>query len=240
MSMKTGIAPLICGCLLGSGLIAPSPEPDAFAVSRPEGESAESAGSYRLQPGDVIEIKFFYNPELNEKLEIGPDGEISLQLLNEIKAGGLTREQLRSTIQQGYSGVLKVPEVSVIVRSFVGQRVFVGGEVNAPGLFPLEGRTSILEAIVRAGGFTDRARRSTVLLIRKSPENRPICSTWDLERLLSGEQSGEVEVLRPFDVIFVPKSRIANINVFVDQYIRRVIPIHFAVGFSFLSNTILP
>ncbi len=193
------------------------------------------AGDYRLQPGDVIEVKFFYNPDLNERVEVGPDGKISLQLVNEIRAAGLTREELRTIIQQGYGKVLKVAEATVIIRTFIGQRIFVGGEVNSPGLFALEGEMNILQAIVRAGGLKNTARASEVILIRKGPGNAPLHSYWNVDKLFKGK-GDKVVSLQPFDVVFVPKSKVTNVNLFIDQYIRQNVPLPLVLGFNFLST----
>ena len=108
---------------------------------------------YRLQRGDEIEIKFFYNPSLNERLIIRPDGKISLQLIDELLVAELTPAQLDKILTRRYATELKQPELTIIVRSFVGQRVYVGGEVTTPQLVPLTGKMTALESIFRAGGF---------------------------------------------------------------------------------------
>ena len=97
------------------------------------------AEEYRIQAGDLLDIKFFYNPTLNEQVTVRPDGLISLQLIKSTEAAGLTPEQLTDRLKKEYSAQLKEPDIAVIVRSFAAQRVFVDGEVAKPGTGPLDG-----------------------------------------------------------------------------------------------------
>jgi protein involved in polysaccharide export with SLBB domain len=182
---------------------------------------------YLIQPGDQLDIKFFYNSELNEQVTVRPDGGISLQLVNDIPAAGLTPEQLTHSLVQIYGKELRNPEVAVIVRSFSSQKVFVDGEVSRPGVVNLTGRTTLLQVISEAGGLKETARSSQVLIIRRNPENRPVTLTWDVKKLTDRSHPGEDIELMPYDVIFVPRSPIANVNRWMDQYIRKNIPITF-------------
>ena len=112
------------------------------------------AEEYRIQAGDQLDIKFFYNRDLNEQVTVRPDGLISLQLVKPTAAAGLTPEQLTDRLKKEYGAQLKDPDIVVIVRSFAAQRVFVDGEVARPGLVPLTGPTTVLQAISQAGGIS--------------------------------------------------------------------------------------
>ena len=89
------------------------------------------AAPYIILPGDQLDIKFFYNPELNESVTVRPDGKISLQLVDEVQAAGLQPAELDARLTEAYSLELKKPLVTVIVRSFKGQRIYVGGDQPA-------------------------------------------------------------------------------------------------------------
>lgn len=191
---------------------------------------------YRLQPGDEIEIKFFYNPSLNERLVIRPDGKISLQLIDELSVVGLTPAQLDKILTKRYASEIKEPDLAVIVRSFIGQRVYIGGEVNAPQLIPLMGRMTVLQSIFRAGGFKDAAHPGSVIIIRKDAENRPFGIKVDLNRVIKGEKGARDLELLPYDIVYVPKKMISRVNLFVDQYIRKNIPVHTGFGFTYELN----
>ena len=191
---------------------------------------------YRLQRGDEIEIKFFYNPSLNERLIIRPDGKISLQLIDELFVAGLTPAQLDKILTKRYATEIKEPELAVIIRSFAGQRVYVGGEVATPQLIPLTARMTVLQSVFRAEGFTDRAHPGSVIVIRKDAENRPFGIKVDLKRVMKGKEGARDIELQPYDIVYVPKKAVTKVNVWVDQYIRRNIPVQTGFGFTYELN----
>ena len=191
---------------------------------------------YRLQRGDEIEIKFFYNPSLNERLIIRPDGKISLQLIDELSVAVLTPAQLDKILTKRYATELKEPELAVIIRSFAGQRVYVGGEVTTPQLIPLTARMTVLQSVFRAEGFKDTAHPGSVIVIRKDAENRPFGIKVDLKSVMKGEKGARDIELLPYDIVYVPKKAIAKVNVWVDQYIRRNIPVQTSFGFTYELN----
>ncbi len=177
---------------------------------------------YVIQPGDLLDIKFFYNPELNESVTVRPDGYISLQLVNEVKAAGLQPSQLNETLTQRYAGELKKPVISIIVRTFAGQRVYVGGEVNQQGLITMPAGLTALQAVMQSGGFKVTAQPSETLVIRKGLDSRPVPVRVDLDSMLSGRTDSEDFRLQPDDIVYVPKSAIAKANQFVNQYVEQL------------------
>lgn len=187
-------------------------------------------GSYALQVGDVLSVKFYFNPELNEEVVIRPDGMISLQLIGDVEAAGRSPSALATDLTQKYTGELANPKVSVIVRQFGGERVYVSGEVGKQGLVPMTAGLTLYQAIQQAGGLLDSAHRKQVILIRNGEDGRPAGLAIDIRPIESGEHPEEDVLLRPFDIVFVPKSKIGNLDMWVDQYIRKLIPtIPFAV-----------
>jgi len=184
---------------------------------------AEPLGDYHLRPGDRIEIKFFYNPELNEKLEIGPDGKICLPLLDEILVAGLTTPQADEVLTKSYLKHLENVSINVIVREYAGLKVYVGGEVGRPGFYSLKGSMSVLEAILAAQGFTVAAKPESVIVVRKGPGSRPVSMAVDLRPVLSGEQLENDIYVMPSDIVYVPKTFVAKAGDFVDLYLRRVL-----------------
>ena len=119
---------------------------------------------------------------------------------------------------------IAVGDITVIVRSFASQRIFIGGEVGEQGTFPLVGSVSMMQAIQEAGGFLPSARRSEILLIRTSIDGERIARSVDLLPVLRGENPNADVVLQPFDIVFVPRTKVANLGIFVDQYINSIIP----------------
>ncbi len=206
-----------CGGPVVKSDITPSVQLNAQARTAP-------APEYLIQPTDELEIKFLYNPELNERLPVRPDGRISLQLVNEIPVAGLTPRQLSDLLTEKYRPELKKPDITVIVRTFSAQKVFVDGEVNRGGLLPLTGPLTVLQAIAQAGGIKDTARVNEVLVIRQNPNGPFLTSVVDISKAIDGTDKSQDIALMPYDVVYVPKSPIANVDTWVDLYIRRVLP----------------
>jgi len=184
---------------------------------------------YFLQLGDVIDIKCFYYPELNESITVRPDGMISVQLLEEIRAVGLTPSELTRVLKEGYARYLEKPEVVVIVREFATERVYIGGEVKTPSEIPVRGRLSVMQAIFKAGGLTDQAKPSDVLILRYEDAKLTVFKI-DVDEIL--EKGGSDPLLKPYDIVYVPKTFIAKVDLFVNQYINEIIPR--SVNFPFL------
>jgi polysaccharide biosynthesis/export protein len=187
--------------------------------------SAAPIKEYRIQPGDQLDIKLFYNPELNEQLTVRPDGRITLQLVNDVMAAGLTPAELTAVLTKAYAGELRNPKVAVILRTSVADRIYVDGEVNRAGLVPLIGPTTILQSIAQAGGLKETAKAGEVILLRKVEGNKLTPYRISLDSAFQGEGDHNDLYLRPNDIVYVPKSTIADINTWVDMYIRRNIPI---------------
>lgn len=194
--------------------------------------SQNHPSEYRIQPGDEMEVKFYNTPELNESVTVRPDGRVSLQLAQDILAAGLTPADLTRTLTQNYARELGHPEITVIMRRFSGQRVYVDGEVNKPDLVQLAADMTVLQSIAVAGGIKDTARMSEVLVIRRGASGKPQVFTLDLTRVRDGTDTGQDLILMPFDVVYVPKSAIANINLWIDQYVRKNLPMSLSVGYQ--------
>jgi protein involved in polysaccharide export with SLBB domain len=191
------------------------------------------SGPYVLQPGDRIALRFNRNQELNESVTIRPDGMISLQLIEEVPAAGMTPAALSDELGRRYAGELAHPDVNVIVESFSTHRVSVAGEVTEPGVQPLLHGMTLSQAIHHAGGFLKTARRSQVVVIRRHADGQVTGHAVDLTEL---EDDGHPEhdvALQPLDQVYVPKSRIANVNVLVEQYLKNNIPVNsFGLGIT--------
>ena len=187
---------------------------------------------YYLQPGDNLDIKFFYNPELNENVTIRPDGKISLQLIDEIQAAGLPPAELDVILTKEYSNLLKEPLISVILRSFGGQRIYVGGEVNSPRVLNVVGKINALQAIFDAGGLRDDAKISSVIIVSRGPDNRPLAKKVNLKKALKGKLPEEEYLLKPFDMVYVPKTTLAKADQFI-THIYQFIPPRVGLGFSY-------
>jgi len=189
---------------------------------------------YFLQVGDEITVKFFYNHDLDEDLVVRPDGKISLQLIHDVEAMGKTPEHLSWEIMEKYKKILNKPEVTVIVKRFAGQRIYVGWEVRQPGLLSIDSQMTALQALLQTGGFLNTASVRDVLLIRRGGDGRPKIYKHDLE-----DPANDV-YLTGCDIVFVPRSNIASMNLFVEQYIDKLIPISRSIGFTYVTDLYVP
>lgn len=221
------------GALLGLSACGGSPRQHS-AVFEPARFQTWTGGDpvYRLYPGDAIEVTVHTAPELSREIEIGPDGRANLPLVGGVMVSQKTAPEAARTIADSYARVLRDPIVEVRPLSFGSQRILVGGEVNAPGPYPLaDGRTGVLEAVMLAGGFQTTARRSAVVVLRRAPDGGAMMRTVDVRAALRGRPADMIPLAR-HDVVFVPRSGIAEVNVFVDQYIRGILPLD--SGFNYL------
>lgn len=198
---------------------------------------AQNANSepYRLSAGDTIQVSFYFNPELNGKMQIRPDGRVSLQLVGQVDLAGKTVGEATQYIDHLYSKILRTPQVTIQVLTFAGQKLFVTGEVVKPGMINMSGGLTLAEAIGEAGGIKHTGNKNGVVIIRKGPDGKPMM---EKVRLMKGGKPthAAVALLHPFDVVVVPESKIARVDRWVDQYIRQVSPANLVFGFQYLKN----
>lgn len=191
--------------------------------------------SYVIEPGDELDVRFFYNPELNEEVMVRPDGGISLPLVGQVNAAGRTVTDLESALRQSYSRELRQAAITVIVKGFAGQRVYVDGQVGQPQMVNILGNLTAMQAIASAGGITPDSKMEEVLVIRRTGTSQPMVIPVNLSKAIDGTDTSQDIVLQPYDIVFVPRTAISEVNQWVDQYIRKNIPIPFGLGYG-LNN----
>jgi protein involved in polysaccharide export with SLBB domain len=178
-----------------------------------------------VQVADVLQVRFFRTPELTQTVTVGPDGATTLALVGSVYAAGRTVDDLTEIVRVLYADAdLLDPQITISVQAYSGMRVYVAGEVNTPGMLDYHGGLTLVQAIMQAGGFLNTARLSHVLVIRRGSEGQPLGSLVDVGEILTDGSFGADIALAPSDIVFVPRSVIANINLFVDQYILNMLP----------------
>jgi len=187
-----------------------------------------------LAPGDLVDVKFFYTPELNEESQqIRPDGKITLQLAGDVMAAGLTPAELQKNLEQKYTGLIENPSVAVIVRELNHRNVYVGGAVNDPGMLTMPGHMTALSAVMEAGGFDLReAKLKNILVIRHEDGIRTAFSL-DVRAALKGDTPHAPFYLHSQDIVYVPRTTIVNAGQWIDQHINRIVP---QTGFTFFRT----
>jgi len=159
--------------------------------------------TYVLGPEDILFIQVWGEEALSQQVQVRPDGKISLPLIDEVQAGGLSPLQLKEGLTERFKQYVESPRITVIVREARSFKVYVSGQVVRPGVFSLVGETTILQIIPMAGGFSEWANQRKVLLIRreKGKESR---MTINFKDILSGKDPNSNIVLKPGDTIIVP------------------------------------
>jgi len=170
---------------------------------------------YRLHKSDVVEIRFTFSPEFDQVTTVSPDGFLSLKGIGDLSAEGLTVHELAESVRNAYSSMLRDPEVSVILKDFERPFFIAGGQVGKPGKFELRSPTSVAEAIAIAGGFTEGAKHSQVVLFRKVSDGVVESHLLNVKTMLASRNLEEDLELKPGDMLFVPQNRISKIRKFL-------------------------
>jgi len=197
---------------------------------------AQQVPTYRVFPGDQLAVRVPSAPELSQSVTVAPDGAVSFPLAGRVDAMDLTLSEFESRLSQALASQLLRPRVQALPETFGSQSILVIGEVGQPGIYELPGPIGALEAVAIAGGFETSANRRQVGIIRRAANGGAMLRTADLQALLSGRNSDDNIPLQRFDIVYVPRSTIAEANLFVQQYIRDILPVN--VGFSYAAGDV--
>ena len=164
---------------------------------------AQDVVDYRIGPEDVLDISVWNNVAISRTVPVRPDGKISLPLVNDVQAGGLTPTQLRAVLLKKLSEFVPSPEVSVIVREVHSFKVSVIGEVKKTGRHELKGRATVLDILAMAEGFGEFAGRGRIVVLR--PEGKTMRQIpFNYNKVVSNNGALENFFLQPGDIIVVP------------------------------------
>jgi polysaccharide biosynthesis/export protein len=180
--------------------------PSVPAVARPASAAVPTpvdlANAYQIGPEDVLEISVWKNPELSRTVPVRPDGKVSLPLVNDIQAAGLTPIDLRDQVTAKLSEYIPAPEVSVIVREVHSRKVTVAGAVKLPGRYELKSTMTVLEVIALAQGLTDFASRDRIVILRQNGQKTERIP-FNYRKISDAAQQDNF-LVRPGDIVFVP------------------------------------
>ena len=178
------------------------PASGTTAKPAPEAKSA-SAEEYRIGPQDLVRIDVWKEPDISRTIPVRPDGKISLPLMNDVQAAGLTAMELAGSIREGLSKYITSPQVTVTVTEINSRRVYVTGEVMRPGAQPLLPNMTALQALTSAGGFTQFARTKSIYILRNE-DGKQVKHPFNYKAVLDGKHPEDNIQLQPGDVIVVP------------------------------------
>jgi len=170
--------------------------------SAPPPATARADEAYRIGPADRLQVRVWKNPELTIEAPVRPDGMISVPLLDDVAAAGLTTEEMKEILTQEYAEYISNPEVSVLVVMTQSRRVSVIGEVQRPGPIPLVTDLRVMEALSAAGGFSTFANRRAIQLIRYVGDEEFVY-LFDYKAFVNGDAPGSNVLLEPGDTIVV-------------------------------------
>lgn len=172
---------------------------------------------YRLRPSDVVEISFTVAPEFNQTLTVQPDGYVMLKDAGMVEVQGLNLGEFSDAVQKAYRGYLHDPQAAVALKEFERPYFIVGGEVGKPGKYELRSDTTVTEAVQIAGGLTQQAKHSQVVLFRRVNDDLVETRLLNLKKMLKESSLQEDAHLRPGDLVFVPQNSISKIAHFVSK-----------------------
>jgi polysaccharide export outer membrane protein len=185
----------------------------ASQTSQSDSQSAAASGStqhgatsdpnYVIGPQDVIDVNVWKEPDISRTVPVRPDGKISLPLLNDVQAAGMTPAQLGNQITASLKKYVTNPQVTVIVTAINSQRIYVLGEVTRPGAFPLLPGTTVLRGLSSAGGFTQFAKMKSIYVLRLE-NGKQVKYPFNYKDVVNGKHPEQDILLKAGDTIVVP------------------------------------
>ena len=194
---RTGSAQIPAGGTQPSAVAAPAARvaPVAGAVSPPS--------DYIIGAEDLLSVVFWRDKDMSSDVAVRPDGKISLPLLNDVQAAGLTTTQLRDRLTESAKEYIAEPNVTIVVRQINSRKVFITGEVQKPGPYVLGSSTTVLQLIATAGGVLEYAHSNKIIVMR-TENGRQTSHPFDYKGVISGKNLRQNIELKPGDTVIVP------------------------------------
>jgi polysaccharide export outer membrane protein len=194
--------------LVAATSLAAQQQPANGKVATPPAGVTVPAGvtpppDYVIGPDDVLTVVFWREKDLSSEVSVRPDGMITLPLLNDVKAAGLTPEQLRDELTKAAEKFVEGPTVSVVVKAINSRRVFITGMVSKPGPYPLTGPTTVTQLIAMAGGLHEFAKKKDITILRNEG-GREVAYRFNFQDVMKRKNLKQNIELKPGDTIIVP------------------------------------
>jgi polysaccharide export outer membrane protein len=203
---------LIVGLVVGLASVASAQQPPATtpAATTPSGAAAAAntaatavPADYVIGPEDVLSVVYWRDKDMTGDVSVRPDGKISLPLLNDVQAAGLTPAQLRDRLVEASKQYFEDPSVTVVVKQMNSHKVFITGEVSKPGPYPLVGPTTVLQLISIAGGLREYAESKNIIIVR-TENGRPVTYPFNYKDVVSRKNLRQNIELKSGDTVIVP------------------------------------
>lgn len=206
LRLLAGTMLYLCSVPLAFAQTAPAPPPanaPTVATVAIEPRGTDVSTEYRIGPEDVLDVLVWKNPELSRTVPVRPDGKVSLPLVNDIQAAGMTPSDLRQQLATRLGEFVPSPEVSVIVREIHAVKVAVVGAVKLPGRYELKSPATVLELLALAQGLTEFANRDRIVVLRQNGTTATQRIPFNYRKVAEGSEQ-ENFFVRPGDIILVP------------------------------------
>lgn len=179
------------------------------------GLTGERRPLYRIRKSDVLQVSFAFSPEFDQTITVQPDGYIVLKGIDSIFVEGVTLTEASNAICHAYGMILHEPEVTLILKEFEKPYFIAAGEVGHPGKYELRSETTVTEAVAIAGGFTQQAKHSQVVLFRRVSQQFAETRVLNIKKELRARKLDEDIRLRPGDLVYVPQNQISKVRKFI-------------------------
>jgi len=229
MSMKKWVTPATLSVLVVWAACATcAAQESAKAVAAAPAAALDNSGSttraaqfqqryprYKIGAGDQFDVTFDLSPEFNQTVTVQPDGYVTMRGVGDLHVQDETVPELTDTLRKAYSKILNDPIISVVLKDFEKPYFVADGQVGKPGKYDLRGDTTLTQAIAIAGGFTDSAKHSQVLLFRKVDDQWMEAKLIDVKKMEKQGSLKEDPFLHPGDMLFVPKNAFSKFRQFI-------------------------
>jgi polysaccharide biosynthesis/export protein len=170
---------------------------------------------YKIGSGDTFDVNFELSPEFNQTVTVQPDGFITLRGVGDIIVAGQTVPELSQTLKQAYGKILNDPQIVIMLKDFEKPFFIADGQVGHPGKYDLRGDVTVTEAVAIAGGFTEAAKHSQVLLFRRVSDEWVEAKIINVKKMLKDGNLHEDLHLHPGDMVVVPKNTLSKIQRYI-------------------------
>jgi polysaccharide export outer membrane protein len=197
--------------------------------------------SYRLGPGDEIDMVFLFDSSLNARIIVRPDGGINLPILGDITVAGETPGRLARRIAEAYSRYYTNPQLSINLTRYAPSQCYVLGAVRYPKAVQIRPGMTILGALADAGGPTDLANMKSTVLIRRVSHNQAVARRVNLARFTGGRGLSSDLYLHDFDIVYVPTTFVGKITLIVDQIFGKLVsvPVFYLRGWEAFNTDLV-
>lgn len=227
---------LLAGCETGQHiepLGSKGPAPEEAPLSARFAPWQDFEPPYHIGEGDKLKLIFIRTPELNQDALVRPDGMITVPSAGEVDVAGMKPLDAAALLEKRSESFLRDPHISLEVIDPVSAKIYIGGEVSDPGPYRILGPMDPIAALQLAGGALDTGKINEVILIRRGPDDRPMLRLLDVRGMLEGRSPQDVRIV-PSDILYVPRTRVAEAGLWVDQFINKIVP--FQRSFSYTKS----